>query len=87
VKIEVELDEKYHQAGKIVFEQAEPGCPADIQEQLEQDLKALLTVFGGLALAVSEEAKLPHAGSGEFIRRLMDNLEEFAKQRLERGAA
>ena len=35
-----------------MFEQAEPACPAEGQAQLEQDLKALLTVFGGLALAV-----------------------------------
>jgi hypothetical protein len=88
VRIEVELKEKFGAAGKLVFEVDLPSdYPKDAQREIETDVTALLTVFGGLALAVTLESGTGGENRGELLRQLMDALERFAEQRLGRGAA
>lgn len=87
VKVQVDLQEGFHQPGRISVELPELRCSPEAQAQLETDLRALLTVFGGLALAVCEEPRQAPLNSGAFIKDLMDNLERFMRERLDRGAA
>ncbi len=85
MNIQVKLNKDFGRSASIAFDENISDCLTEREkERLESDLNALLKVFGGLTVAVIEDAC---SGSREperteFIEDLMANLERFTMRKL-----
>lgn len=88
MKIAIPLQERHGRDAEIIFEDRliDRECPENLKNTLENDLQALLKVFGALTISVVEDNLHPVSGRSRIMDDVMGLLEQYGISKIQSAA-